>query len=71
MRLAILAVLVLSACAAPQYHRVAGNADFQQSLHECNFEAKKTAATIRDMLQAAMIEGQIMSVCMRAKGFAL
>lgn len=71
MRLAILAALILAGCAAPQYHRIAGNADFQQSLNECSFESKKAAATIADMWQAAAIEGQIMSACMRAKGFSV
>lgn len=67
----ILAVAILTGCAAPEPYRASGVpvAAADKALRECTHEATKATANIRSGIEAGYMQATIERQCMEAKGF--
>ena len=63
-------LITLAGCGAPAPYRAAQAAGpLQQALNDCDFEATKATANIRNGLEAGFMQGTIKRQGMQAKGF--
>lgn len=68
--LLLLAAVAIAGCAAPRpLVNVAGLSPSAQDVAECELEATKASAAVRNGLEAGYVAGTVRRQCMAVKGF--
>jgi hypothetical protein len=62
-------LLALAGCAGAWSRPGASDADLTKDQAECDFEAKKATGNNPDAIAAGWNEGQLMTACLKAKGW--